>query len=138
MSDACGNRARLLLAVVAAGALQTGACTWTDVTAVGPRRPALGPDCPVQVFQGPPPYEVTPVATARVTRCEIAQGEQGCISYLRAAACTYGADTIFGVSERLSIVKAEGAALSGTTTTTTTTTTVNVTATLAVRTDGAR
>lgn len=136
MSNTAGYGPRFGLAVLAVCALLIEACTWTEVTAVGPRRPALASDCPVKVFTGPPPYEYAPVATVRVARCEVAQGEQGCISYLRAAACTYGADTIFGVSEQLTIVKAQGASLSGTTTSSTTT--VDVSATLAVRTDGAR
>src|SRR5262245_30063032 len=93
------------LAAVAVGALLLAACTETEVTALGPRRPALPPDCPVQVFQGRPTYDYTPVATVHVSRCEAALGEEGCLSELRMAACSYGADTVFGVTKELSSIR---------------------------------
>jgi len=134
---------------LAAGLLLIGACASTDVTAIGPRRPARAPDCTVDVFPGSPPYEFTPVGTVRVSQCElgvrptvivgaaggIVLAGQGCVSELRAAACAYGADTVFGVSERLSSVTMQNASFTGESSSSSTTTTVR--ATLAVRTGGA-
>jgi len=151
MAKASERHGRVGLAAIGVGALLlASACTETQVTALAPRRAALPPDCPVQVFPGQPTYDYKPVATVRVSRCEaatfarpmvafgvgapvlpVAIGEDNCLSELRVAACRYGADTVFGLSEELSSVRMQRASFSGEETESTTTITYR--ATLAVR-----
>jgi len=62
-------------------------------------------DCLVRIFPGQPPYPFDTVATVRVPGCSTNLHAYGaCGQELRALACRYGADTVFGLSQTIARV----------------------------------
>ena len=79
--------------LVLAGAASCG----TQVTTLGPHRPARPAGCAVEIVPGTPPWPVVDLASVRV-RC-IETGPGDCLAGLRAQACAAGGDTAYGLAQ---------------------------------------
>ncbi|HEY4395205.1 MAG TPA: hypothetical protein VGP64_14135 [Polyangia bacterium] len=86
----------LVLAVAAAAS-----CLGSEVTQIGPRRPAQAENCQVQIVPGTPPAPLADVASVRA-RCNWTLGRDACFDELRRQACLLGGDTVYGLSESVS------------------------------------
>jgi hypothetical protein len=74
-------------------------CVASEVTMVGPARPARDPSCPVSVIPvGRPAVPYVDVATARA-RCHFTYGRSECVAELQRRACAVGADLVYGFGE---------------------------------------
>jgi hypothetical protein len=89
---------RLLVAL--APALIFGACVVdSEVTRIGPMRPARAENCKVQVFPATAPsYPHVDIASVRAT-CPNVLGRSACIDELQKQACLAGGDTVYGFAE---------------------------------------
>ncbi len=76
-------------------------CTTSQVTLIGPRRPPRDPTCQVQFIEGAPASPVVDLASAQADCPDTSR--LGCMNELRARACQVGADTIYGVSQSLTV-----------------------------------
>jgi hypothetical protein len=88
---------RCLLVVI--GVLAVGCITTSQVTPLGPARPALQISCPVNIVRdGQPPYPHVDIAKVRASCLLYDKGDQ-CLVRLRVEVCAAGGDTVYGFSE---------------------------------------
>jgi hypothetical protein len=87
-------RALLGFAALLAG---VASCLDSQVSMLGPRRPARPLGCAVQVVPGTPAGPVVNLASARARCLENERGD--CLAELRRQACAAGGDTVYGLSE---------------------------------------
>jgi hypothetical protein len=69
----------------------------SQVTTLGPRRPARPAGCAVELVSGTPSWPVVDLASARVKCMET--GRADCLADLRAHACAAGGDTVYDLKE---------------------------------------
>jgi hypothetical protein len=85
---------RLLFVAMAVASI--GACTTSNVKALGPPMPAKPIGCAVTFFSpNPPPYEYVDIASVKA-RCRYSTDRIGCEDELRVKACALGGDTVYG------------------------------------------
>ena len=75
-----------------------GSCAGSDVTRLGPLRPARPADCAVEILPGKPTIPVSNLAQVRV-RCDAGVGRDGCLAELRRRACELGGDMVYDFSD---------------------------------------
>jgi hypothetical protein len=92
-------RARAMRALLGSAALLAvvASCGDSQVSMLGPRRPARPLGCAVQVVPGTPAGPVVDLASARARCLENERGD--CLNELRRQACAAGGDTVYGLSE---------------------------------------
>jgi hypothetical protein len=86
---------------VALGSLAVfcAACVSSEVTPVGPTRPAKPEGCEVKIFPSTTPdYEWTDLATVE-SACHHTRGRNACIDELRKQVCEAGGDTLYGLKD---------------------------------------
>jgi hypothetical protein len=89
------------VALVAVPLIALG-CVDSEVTALGPVRPARPEGCDVTLSPGrPPDFPIVDIATASAS-CDQYADRDGCIGELRRRACAAGADVVYGFSESVS------------------------------------
>jgi hypothetical protein len=77
-------------------------CHISELTMLGPARPARDPQCAVTVIPvGRPSFSYADVASARA-HCTLTSGRADCIAELRRRACGVGADVVYGFDESVS------------------------------------
>lgn len=86
-----------------AAVIVLASCTSSEVTQIGPRRPARSYDCAADVVRDRPSFAVVDLAVARA-HCPFEEPPyRGCLEELRTRACQVGADVIYGLTETLSV-----------------------------------
>jgi hypothetical protein len=76
-------------------------CVGSEVTQIGPQRPARPLGCPVQIVPGTSAAPLVDLASVRAN-CPAAGSRDDCFDELRRQACALGGDTVHSLSESVS------------------------------------
>ncbi len=91
---------RLLVCIAVATAF--AACVGSQVTQIGPQRPARPPGCQVQIVPGTLAGPLVDLASVRANCDDRTVGRDACFDELRRQACALGGDTVYALSESVS------------------------------------